>query len=146
LRQDNDDKDVTMSRRFKTSTMKFGVPLSVSGSRYVEHCYGMHGKGYDKHPPRDAAIELILVNATRQLWRVDGHFPEPHKYRMDQTGCGSGWRILGWRMADGSMPLGEYDEVDPDLAQLEYLPAPNSPDYIDGRMLAPAAAQIGRTL
>ena len=29
-------------------------------------------------------------------------------------------------MADGTMPLGDYDEVDPDLAQFDYLPVPNS--------------------
>ena len=43
-----------MSRRFKSPTMKFGVPLSVPGSRYVEHCYGKHGKGYGHTPPRNS--------------------------------------------------------------------------------------------
>ena len=33
-------------RRFKSSTMKFGVPLSVPSSRYVGRCYGKHGKGF----------------------------------------------------------------------------------------------------
>jgi hypothetical protein len=28
-------------------------------------------------------------------------------------------------MADGSMPLGDYDEVDPELAQIAYLRAPS---------------------
>ena len=69
---------------------------------------------------------LILINAQRQLWRVDGYFPEPHKYVTDAVGLGGdGWKILGWRMADGSMPLGDYDAVDPDLAQFDYLPVPN---------------------
>jgi hypothetical protein len=27
------------TRRFKSPTMKFGVPLSVPGSRHVERCY-----------------------------------------------------------------------------------------------------------
>jgi len=118
-----------MSRRYKSSTMKFGVPLSVPGSRYVEHCYGSHGKGYGRTPPRNSSIELILVNDQRQLWRVEGYFPEPHKYVTDAIGLGGdGWKILGWRMADGSMPLGDYDSIDPDLAQFDYLPAPNTPD------------------
>ena len=116
-----------MSRRFKSPTMKFGVPLSVPGSRYVEPCYGKHGKGYGHTPPRNSEIVLILINAQRQLWRVDGFFPEPHKYVTDAVGLGGdGWKILGWRMADGTMPLGEYDAVDPDLAQFDYLPVPNS--------------------
>jgi len=29
------------TRRFKGRGMKFGVPLSVPGSRYVERCQGM---------------------------------------------------------------------------------------------------------
>ena len=31
-------------------------------------------------------------------------------------------------MADGSMPLGDYDAIDPELAQFDYLPVPNSPE------------------
>jgi hypothetical protein len=108
--------------------MRFGVPLSVAGSRYVEHCYGSHGKGYSGTPPRSSAIELILLNAQRQLWFVDGYFPEPHKYLTDAAAPDAGWRILGWRMADGSMPLGDYDAIDPELAQFDYLPLPNTRD------------------
>jgi len=121
------DTEFPMSRRFKSPTMKFGVPLSVPGSRYVEHCYGMHGKGYGHTPPRNSDIVLILINAQRQIWRVDAYFPGPHKYVTDAVGLGGdGWKILGWKMTDGTMPLGDYDEVDPDLAQFDYLPVPNS--------------------
>ena len=116
-----------MGRRFKSRTMRFGVPLSVPGSRYVEHCYGKHGKGYGGCPPRGSELELVMINAQRQLWRVAGFFPEPHTYVTDAVGLGGdGWKILGWRMADGSMPLGEYDAVDPELAQFDYLPVPNA--------------------
>jgi hypothetical protein len=31
-------------------------------------------------------------------------------------------------MADGSMPLSDYDAVDPELAQFDYLPVPNVPE------------------
>ncbi|MGH8171560.1 MAG: hypothetical protein ACREPX_00340 [Rhodanobacteraceae bacterium] len=117
-----------MSRRFKSPTMKFGVPLSVPGSRYVEHCYAKHGKAYGKTPPDGSTIELILINLQRQLWRVEGFFPHAHTYATDAVGLGGdGWRILGWRMADETMPLGDYDAVDPDLAQFDYLPVPNAP-------------------
>jgi len=37
----------------------------------------------------------------------------------------SGWRILGRRMADGSMPLGDYEAVDLEVARIDYLPVPN---------------------
>lgn len=118
-------------RRFKSSTMKFGVPLAVAGSRYVEPCYGLHGKGYGAHPPRGADIDLILINPCRQLWFACGHFPGPHKYRTDAVPAHSGWRVLGWRMTDGSMPLGDYDAIDPELAQIDYLPSPNAPDALE---------------
>jgi hypothetical protein len=36
------------TRRFKSATMKFGVPLPVPASR----CYGKHGKAYAHTPPR----------------------------------------------------------------------------------------------
>lgn len=120
-----------MSRRYKSRTMRFGVPLSVPGSRYVERCYAAHGKGFAGSPPRASELELILVNAQRQLWRVEGFFPEPHRYVTDAVGLGGeGWRILGWRLADGSMPLGDYDAVDPELAQFDYLPVPNASEAI----------------
>lgn len=32
---------------------------------------------------------------------------------------------------DPSMPLGEYDAVDPELAQFDYLPVPNVPEVGD---------------
>jgi len=119
-------------RRFKSRMMKFGVPLSVPSSRYVERCYGKHGKGFTGTPPRNSQIELVLINTQRQLWTVDGYFPEPHTYATDAVGVGGdGWRILGWRMADGTMPLGEYDEIDPDLAQFDYLPVANAPPTVD---------------
>jgi len=63
-----------MSRRFKSPTMRFDVPLSVPSSRYVEHCYGRHGKGFGGCPPRNSELELILINGQRQLWRVGGFF------------------------------------------------------------------------
>lgn len=116
------------TRRFKSITMKFGVPLSVPGSRHVEWCYGMHGKGFSGSPEAGAAIDLVLLNPLRQVWIAPGHYPDRHAYRTDAVERGSGWRILGWRMSDGSMPLGDYDAIDPELAQLVYLPLPNRDD------------------
>ena len=56
------------TRRFKSATMKFGVPLSVPGSRYVERCYGFHGAARVRSGPIGVAIDLVLINAQRQLW------------------------------------------------------------------------------
>ena len=116
-----------MARRFKSHTMKFGVPLAVPGSRHVERCYGLHGKGYGGRPTPGSAIVLILINEERQLKHADGFYPNHHKFRSDAVTYASGWRILGWRMADGSMPYGGLGAVDPELAQIDYLSAPNPP-------------------
>jgi hypothetical protein len=72
-------------RRFKSSTMNFGVPLSVPSSRYIERCYGKHGKGFAGTPPRNSEIELVLINTQRQLWTVDGYFPGPHTYATEPS-------------------------------------------------------------
>jgi len=138
------------SRRYKSHTMKFGIPLSVAGSRHVEHCYSFHGAAY-AHPAPDAAeIELVLINSLRQLWIASGTRTAAGGYRTDAVGQDDGWRMLGWRMADGSMPLGEYDAVDPELAQFEYLPCPNpdgsvsdaSPRPSIGRPVYPCSEEI----
>ena len=80
-----------------------------------------------RRKPKLVESRLVLINEQRQLWRVEGYFAGPHKYLTDATTHDSGWRILGWWMADGSMPLGDYDAVDPELAQFDYLPVPNVP-------------------
>jgi len=85
----------------------------------------MHGAGYARGPAEGAAIDLVLINGLRQLWTALGTHPRRHVFRTDAVGRNDGWRMLGWRMADGSMPLGEYDAVDPELAQFDYLPCPN---------------------
>ena len=133
-----------MSRRFKTGTMRFGVPLSVPASLHVERCYGMHGKGYAGCPPRSSDLDLVLVNAERTLRTVDGFYPEHHKFLTDAVGLGGdGWKILGWRMSDGSLPLGEHDTIDPELAQFDYLPSPNATEVPERRFLPHAAPSHG---
>jgi hypothetical protein len=34
------------------------------------------------------------------------------------------WRVLGWLPADGSLPLGEPDEIDPAVARFEFCSSP----------------------
>lgn len=109
-----------MHRPFPTIPCR--VPLAVPGSRRIERCYAMQGKGGGETPARNARVELVLVDDTRDVWNVLGFHPESHRFMSDALDPESDWRILGWRMADGSRPLGDYDVVDPDLAQLERLP------------------------
>jgi hypothetical protein len=129
------------TRRFKSKTMKFGVPLSIAGSRYVERCYSFHGAAYAHPAPDGAEIELVLINALRQLWIASGTRTAAGGYRTDAVGRDDAWRMLGWRMVDGSMPLGEYDAVDPELSQFEYLPCPNPDGSVSDASARPG---IGR--
>ena len=46
-----------MSRRFKSRTMRFGVPLSIPGSRCAERCYGRHGIAFAATPPLGSNLE-----------------------------------------------------------------------------------------
>jgi len=101
------------------------VPLAVAGSRRIERCYAMLGKGGSELPLRSARIELVLVDDARDVWNVLGFRAEPARFASDAVDRDGGWRVLGWRMADGTRPLGDYDVVDPDLAQLEQLPCPD---------------------
>jgi len=114
-----------MSRRRSKTVPPCNVPLAVPGSLRVERCYAMHGKGWIQNPGWNARVELVLIDDSRDVWNVLGFHPEPRRFHTDAVDCESGWRILGWRMADGSKPHGEYDYVDPELAQIDRLPQPN---------------------
>lgn len=102
------------------------VPLSVPGSRRVERCYAMPGKGSRIHA--EARVELVLVDEERDVWNVLGVHHAASRFSSSAVPTDASWRVLGWRMADGSMPFGDYDLVDPDLAMFERLPVPERAD------------------
>jgi hypothetical protein len=110
-----------MSRRYKSVTMKFGLPLALPTSRVVFRCYASHGIAYARTPPASSDLILLLVDAQRDARWARGHFVEHHRFLCDDAQDGA-WERLGWIMADGSQPLGELEAVDPELAQFEYLP------------------------
>ena len=118
-----------MSRRFKSATMKFGVPLALPTSRRVLHCYASHGKAYGFALPRSypCAVRILAVNGARETRWEDGVYEEPHRWKCPALAGHEEWRRLGWAMPDGSQPFGELDGVDPNLAQFNYLPPANSP-------------------
>lgn len=49
-------------------------------------------------------------------------------YPVDED-C-DGWRVLGWRMPSEELRHGDYDVVDPDLADFDRLPRPNTEPYL----------------
>jgi len=55
-------------------------------------------------PPHGSAIELVLINAQRQLWRVDGYF-FPHSYLTEAVGpVGSPLRYFDLRCSGHRAP------------------------------------------
>lgn len=107
------------------------VPLAVPGSRRTERCYALHGKARDRDPGWNTQVELVLVDAERDVRNVLGYHRTPDRFVCDVE---PGWRVLGWRMADGSLPFGDYDLVDPDLAQIDALPEPGGAAEMDATL------------
>jgi hypothetical protein len=119
-----------MSRRFKSATRKFGLPLVTAESKRVFHCYASEGKGYGfAAGPRawPTPVRILLVNAARGVRWEDGLYSEPHHWECNAVAGQDGWRRLGWTMPDDSLPFGDLDAVDPELTQFDYLPGVNSP-------------------
>jgi hypothetical protein len=110
--------------------MRFNQPLALLSSVRVERLYAKHGKAYVHSPPEGVAIELVLINSQRETRVVVGWCERRHGLRTDQVPEGGAWRILGWRMCDQSLPFGEYDLVDPELAQFEFLDGLNPKEYV----------------
>jgi hypothetical protein len=104
------------------------IPLAVPGSRRTERCYALHGKAHGRDPGRGTRVELVLVDAERDVRNVLGYHQPPDRFVCEVE---PGWRVLGWRLADGSMPYGDYDLVDPDLAQIDALPEPGCAPGMD---------------
>jgi hypothetical protein len=110
-----------MARRSKYSGMQFNRPLVLPTSKRVFHCYATHGKGGSHYPPWDSAIRILVINGAREVRWVDARFNKWGNFVCPQLAGDYAWSRLGWIMADGSLPLGELDAVDPELTQLGYL-------------------------
>jgi len=101
------------------SSLTCRVPLAVPGSRRTERCYALQGKTRGRDPGANVLVELVLLDEERDVRNVLGYHRAQGRFVCDVE---SGWRVLGWRMADGSMPYGDYELVDPELAQIDQLP------------------------
>jgi hypothetical protein len=98
--------------------------LSTPASLRRELCYGSEGKGLHHTPLPGERVELLLIDeARRTRWVTSG--PDSSKlYPVD--GDVTGLRVLGWRLPDGALRHGDYDAVDPELADFAKLPRPNT--------------------
>jgi len=100
-----------MARRHR---IDFRKPLAGPHSQVVFYCYASHGKGFGKTPPWGATTRSLAINLeTRDVKWVDSCYTDRGVYCCDEMRGVTTWARLGWVMADGSLPLGELDVVDP---------------------------------
>lgn len=66
--------------------MQFGKPLALPSSTRVERCYAIHGKGYVHPPPGGKELELVLVNAAREVQTIIGQRLREHAFQTDAAG------------------------------------------------------------
>ena len=74
-------------------------------------------------PPPGEPLQLLLVHPDSRDWRWEPGF----RSVRGPWCCNSvqaPWVVLGWLPADGSLPRGEPDEVDPGVARLLFCAAP----------------------
>jgi len=119
-----------MARRGRyTGGFKFYQALALPTSTRLAHCYAMHGKGSGSPIGLEVAVRILAIDRSRSTRWEDGSHKVFHGWACPALAGVGSWRLLGWCMPDGSMPLGEYDAVDPDLAQFDHLPDVNTPHY-----------------
>lgn len=114
---------VRRTRRWRTPPPKV---LSLPTSERVIECYAIQGKAHHHWPLRGEVSELLLVNAHRETCWVRNTGGYDSAYACAEVPPG-GWLVLGWRPCGGSPRewAGEFDRVDPELADLEHLQALN---------------------
>jgi len=109
--------------RYKSSDrMKFGLPLATAEAKQVFHCHSTHGKAYGRAIPNfTTAVRIVVINAAREAHWEDATFDPYKRFRCAALDPPRDWKLLGGAMADGSLPFGELDAVDPLIAQYDFL-------------------------
>jgi hypothetical protein len=114
-------------------TTRWRIPppklLSLPTSQRIELCYAFEGKAHYHGPLIGEAAELLLIDRERRTRWVSSPALYSPRYPVD-VDVDEGERVLGWRMPSGDLRHGDYDAVDPDLADLERLPVPNTSAYL----------------
>jgi hypothetical protein len=83
--------------------------------------------------PKTSVLRILCLNEkTLEMKWCDGRYGKlVSDYECDEKHgkrAGADWRRLGWVMADGSLPHGELNIVDPLLTQIGYLPSVDTRD------------------
>lgn len=116
---------VRRTRRWRLPPPKV---LSMPTSKHTELCYAFQGKAHHHGPLSGERVELLLIDQERHVRWVNSPADMSPIYPVDED-C-DGWRVLGWRMPSGDLSHGDYDVVDPELADFDRLPRPNQEPYL----------------
>jgi hypothetical protein len=123
----NETEPSILAMTWRSSWVAVAPPpkgLSLPTSKHTELCYAFEGKAHTWRPLTAERVELLLIDQERhRRWVISPARLSPD-YPVDENV--DGWRVLGWRLPSGQLRHGEYDVVDPELADFERLPLPNS--------------------
>ena len=102
--------------------------LSLPKSKHTELCYAFEGKAHTFGPLSGERVELLLIDQERLTRWVTSPADSSSRYPVDDDADGR--RVLGWRLPSGQLRHGDYDVVDPELADFDRLPVPNTEPYL----------------
>jgi hypothetical protein len=117
-----------MARRTKRWRAPPPKVLALPTSKHTELCYAFEGKAHHHGPLRGERVELLLIDQERHVRWVSSPADSSLRYPVDDDA--DGWHVLGWRLPGGELRHGEYDVVDPELADVDRLPRPNTDRYL----------------
>ena len=113
----------------------YGRLLWSSKSRVTLHCYPGDRSARVYTPPYNSDIRILAVSSKCETRWEDGYFDWTREWCCPALASDPKWRQLGWVMADGSLPLGELQKVDPAMAQFSRLPRTDSTRTSEDRMV-----------
>lgn len=100
-------------------------PLRSPTSRTLLRCYAREGRNWYQGPERNRPALLLLVEPSTRAWRWETGFQSTRGPWCCEV-VQAPWRVLGWLPADGSLPHGEPDEVDPAVARFDFCTSPEA--------------------
>jgi hypothetical protein len=98
--------------------------LSLPTSTLVVECYAIEGKAYVHRPLFGEPATILLIDSTRSVFEAASRTEYGEHWPTEPLPPGD-WRVLGWRLPDGTLRHGPHDRVDPELADFVSLPVPN---------------------
>ncbi len=108
-------------RQGKRSTGRWPLaPVRSQGSKLLLRCYAIEGRNWAAIPPRNVPLLLLLVHPVERTHQFALGFSSLRGPWCCES-VQAPWVVVGWLPADGSLPFGEPDLVDPYVARLTFL-------------------------